>query len=51
MRLDTAKMLLPAQVLAVDLAQVGYEEGVLVTCSADIVVNGLDTVLQSVRNE
>lgn len=51
MRLDTAQMLLPAEMLAVDLAQVGDEEGVLVPYATFIVVNGLDAGLEGVPNQ
>lgn len=50
MRLDTSQMLLPAEVLAVDLAQVGHEEGVLIPYATLIVVNGLHTGLEGIPN-
>jgi hypothetical protein len=42
---------LPAHVLAVDLAQVGYEEGILLAYAAGIMINGLDTALQGFSNQ
>ena len=51
MRLDTSQILLPAQMLAVDLAQVSDEEGILVANVTDVVVDSLDTALQSGANE
>lgn len=51
MRLDASQVLLPAKVLTVDLAQVSDEEGVLVANVTEIVVDSLDTALQSCANE
>lgn len=50
MRLDAGQVPLPAKVLAVDLAQVGYEEGILVANAAGVVVNGVDSALQGLPN-
>lgn len=50
-RLDTSQVLLPAQVLAVDLAQVSDEESVLVADVTDVMIDSLDTALQSGANE
>lgn len=51
MRLDAAQVLLPAKVLAVDLAQVSDEEGILVANVAGIRVNSLNTALQSLPSQ
>ena len=50
-RLDASQVLLPSQVLTVDLAQVSDEESVLVADVTDVVVDSLDTALQSCANE
>lgn len=50
-RLDTRQVLLPPQVLTVDLTQISDEEGVLVANVTDIVIDSLDTALQSCANE
>jgi hypothetical protein len=51
MGLDPWQIILPAKMLTVDLAQVGYKEGILVTNTADVVVNGLDTGLEGLPNQ
>lgn len=51
MRLDPAQVLLPAQVLAVDLAQVTNEEGIFFASAASILIDRLDTALQSIPNQ
>jgi hypothetical protein len=45
-RLDASQMLLPALMLAVDLAQVGDEEGVLFAIVACVVINALHAGLE-----
>jgi hypothetical protein len=50
-RLHTSQVLLPAHVLAVDLAKVSDEECVFIADVADISVNGLYTALQRVANQ
>lgn len=51
MGFDPSQVRLPAQMLAVDLAQIGYEEGVFVAHLADIVIDGLNTALQSLADQ
>jgi hypothetical protein len=49
--LDPAQVLLPAEMLAVDLAQVSYEESIFFAKLAGIVVDSLDTGLQGLSNQ
>lgn len=49
-RLDTLEILLPTQVLTVDLAHIGDEEGILITGVAGVVVDALDALLQGTTN-
>jgi hypothetical protein len=49
--LDAGQVLLPAQVLAVDLAQVGDEEGVFLADATEVVVDGVDAGLERVTNQ
>ena len=51
MWLNTGQILLPSQVLTVDLAQISDEESILVADVTDVVVDSLDTALQSSANE
>jgi NADPH:quinone reductase-like Zn-dependent oxidoreductase len=51
MRLDAGQVLLPAQVLAVDLAQVSDEESILVTDATQVVVNSVDAGLERVPDQ
>jgi hypothetical protein len=50
-RLDASEILLPAHVLAVDVAEVSNEKGILIADVAGVVVNSLDTALQSRANQ
>lgn len=50
-RLDSGQILLPTHVLPVNLAKIGYEEGILFTSFADILVNAFNLFLQSVSNQ
>lgn len=50
-RLDTPKVELPAQVLAVDLAKVGYEEGIFLACLAVFRVNSINALLERLPNQ
>lgn len=50
-RLDTSQVLLPPKVLTVDLAQVSDKKGVLIAHVTNVVVDSLDTALQSCANE
>lgn len=49
-RLDTLQVLLPTQVLAVDLAHIGDEKGVFISCFTRVLINAGDALLQSVAN-
>ena len=51
MRLDAAKMGLPAEVLAVDFAEVGYEKGILVARAAGVRVDRLDARAEGVADQ
>lgn len=51
MGLDACQVLLPAHMLAVDLAQVGYEEGVFVAYFAGIMIDGLNAALEGFPNQ
>lgn len=46
MRLDPRKVLLPAHVLTIDLAQIGYEEGIFLTYFAGIAVYIFNAALE-----
>jgi hypothetical protein len=45
-RLHTSQVLLPAKVLAVDLAKVSDEEGVLIAYIARVMIDSLNTACQ-----
>lgn len=49
--LDAGQVLLPAEVLAVDLAEVCHEEGVLVAGVTHLVVDGDDALVESVADQ
>ena len=51
MGLDPAQVLLPAQMLAVDLAQIADEEGILLADAASVLVDSLDAALQGLPNQ
>lgn len=51
MRLHTGQVLLPAEMLAVDLAKVGDEKGVFVAYIAGVMINSLDTAFQGRSNQ
>jgi alpha-N-acetylglucosamine transferase len=48
---DSREILLPAEMLAVDLAQVGNEEGIFVARLTHLMVNGLHALVESLTNE
>lgn len=48
--LHTSEVLLPAEVLAVDLAHVGDEESILISGLARVLINALDALLQGLTN-
>ena len=50
-RLDSGKILFPAHMLPVDLAEISYEEGVFFTCLAGIMIDTFDPFPQSVSNQ
>ena len=49
--LDARQVQLPAEVLAIDLAEVGHEEGVLLAGLAEFMVDVLNTLAKSVANQ
>ena len=49
-RLDTLEILLPAQVLAVDVSHVGDEKSILVAGLARVFIDVLHALLQGVAN-
>ena len=51
MRLDASKVELPAQVLAVDIAQVGYKEGIFLAGLADLRIDTIDALLEGLANQ
>lgn len=48
---DTWQVLLPAKMLAVDLAKVGNEEGVFFAGFAHLMVDGLNTLVKGLADE
>lgn len=50
-RPNTRQVLLPAKVLAIDLAEVGDVEGVLITRLAELMVNGFHAAVQSLADQ
>jgi hypothetical protein len=50
-RLDSPQVFLPTDVLAVDLAQIGYEEGIFFSYTTGILINTFNTILQSATNQ
>ena len=50
MWLDALQILLPTQVLAIDVPHVGDEEGILITGLASVFINILHVLLQSMAN-
>jgi hypothetical protein len=49
-RLDARQVQLPAQMLAVNLAEIGDKEGVLFSSFAEFVVNAFNTLAESVSD-
>jgi len=50
-RPDPREILLPAEMLAVDLAEVGNEESIFITRLTHLMVNGLHTLVESLTDE
>jgi hypothetical protein len=48
---DSREILLPAEMLAVDLAQISNEEGIFVTRLTHLMINGLHALVESLTNE
>lgn len=51
MGFDPWQVALPTEMLAVDLAQVSYEEGILVANPADIMIDCLNSGLEGLPNQ
>lgn len=49
-RLDPRKILLPSEMLTIDLAKVGDKKGILVARFAELMVNRLYTLMESLAN-
>jgi hypothetical protein len=49
--LDTRKIHFPTQMLAVNLAQVGHEEGVFLSGLAKVMVNALNSLTEGIANQ
>jgi hypothetical protein len=50
-RPDSPQVFLPTDVLAVDLTQIGYEEGIFFSYATGILINTFNTILQSITNQ
>jgi hypothetical protein len=49
--LDASQIPLPSHMLAVDLAQIGYEEGVFIANFAGVMIDCLNTGLEGLPNQ
>lgn len=51
MRLHTRQATLPAHMLAVDLAEVGNEEGILIACFASVMIDIIDAGFKRIADQ
>jgi hypothetical protein len=51
MGFDAVQDRLPANVLAIDFAQISYEEGIFLANFARVVINSFDSALQSMADQ
>jgi len=51
MRLDSRQVHLPPQMLTVDITKISDEESVFFTRFANVLINGPDTLLESLRDQ